>query len=292
MPYIIRPAGSLDPICLTKPYERSWASLSSNIKKWIYLKTLGRMELHHASALHFTSQAEMEGASPLRLAAPGFVVPLGVDLEQIEVEEQSTPFRERYPQFGGKKIVLFLSRLDPIKGLDLLIPAVGSLSERRKDFAFVLAGDGTPAYKEELDMLIKRHGLEERTIFLGFVEGNAKWSLLRNADILVLPSYHENFGLAVLEAMAAALPVVISKEVNIRYEVDQAGAGLVTGLDPRELAHVLEKLLANDNIREEMGHKGALLVRERFRWEKVTRDLVQVYEMILKGEPLPAENVR
>jgi glycosyltransferase involved in cell wall biosynthesis len=277
VPYIIRPAGSLDPICLTKPYERWWVSSTSRAKKQLYLKTLGRMDLQHASALHFTSQAELEAARPLKLRPPGFVVPLGVDLEQIEVKEKSTPFRERYPQLEGKKIVLFLSRLDPIKGLDLLIPALGSLSERRKDFAFVVAGNGTPAYKDELDMLINRHKLEERTIFLGFVEGSAKWSLLREADLFVLPSYHENFGVAVVDAMTAGIPVAISNQVSIHQEVAQAGAGIVTHLDSNAIAGALEQLLDDSDLRREMGEKGTRLVRAKFTWSRVAKEMIEAY---------------
>jgi len=286
VPYVIKPLGALDPACVSKSYDTTWVSLSSRVKKWLYLNTLGRLDLAGASAIHFMSQAEMEASRPLRLRPPGFVVPHGVECGQMEEESTSSRLHERYPQLNGKKVVLFLSRLDPIKGLDLLIPALGDLAPTRKDFAFVLAGLGNSAYEEDVVALVKRHGLQDRTVFLGFVQGEAKRSLLREADLFVLSSYHENFGIAVVEAMAAGLPVVISDQVNICREVRGAGAGLVTGLERKEIATAVELLLEDDNLRQEMGCKGALLVREQFTLEKVVKDLVQVYDQIINGRVL------
>ncbi len=282
VPYIVRPAGSLDPICLRKSYDRWWVSLGSRVKKGIYLNTLGRMDLQYAAALHFTSQAEMEASRPLRLKPPGFVVSPSVELGPVEEGSFQLRLHERHPELDGKTVVLFFSRLDPIKGLNLLIPALGDLARRRKDFAFVLAGSGNSNYEAEVAALVKRHELEDRTVFLGLVEGEAKWSILQEADLLVLPSYHENFGVAVVEAMAAGLPVVISRRVNIWKEVSQAGAGLVTDLDPGEIAAALEQLIADKNLREKMGRRGAALVHEQFNVEKVTKGMVHVYEHIVR----------
>lgn len=281
VPYIIRPAGALDPICLTKSYDRWWVSLNSRVKKQIYLNTLGRMDLEHASAIHFASQAEMEAARPLNLRAPTFIVPSGVDSSVLEVKSALPQRRERYPQLKGKKMVLFLSRLDPKKGLDLLISALGELAGRRKDFAFVLAGSGTKSYEAKVAALVKEQGLGEHTVFVGLVEGKAKWQILREADVFVLPSYRENFGVAVVEAMAAGIPVVISNRVNIHKEIVQAGAGVVTDLNPKEIGVAVEQLLGDGELRREMGKRGSKLVRERFTWEKVTKEMVCKYENIL-----------
>lgn len=283
IPYIVRPAGALDPVCLTRSYDNWWVSLMSRGKKGAYLKTIGRMDLHNASALHFTSLAEMEAARSLRLRPPGFVVPLGVELAPAEGESASLRLRERYPQLGGKRVVLFFSRLDPKKGLDLLVAALGDLASRHKDFSFVLAGGGTSGYTADVVALVERHGLQERTVFLGPVEGSAKWLLLQEADLFVLPSYQENFGVAVVEAMAAGLPVVISNRVNIHREVSQAGAGLVTDLDPKQIAAAVEQLITDGDLRRDMGRKGTLLVRREFTWEKIAKHMLQVYGHVIKG---------
>jgi len=280
VPYIVRPAGSLSPTCLRKSYDRWWVSLWSRVKKGIYLRTLGRLDLTYASVLHFTSRAEMEATGPLGLRPPGVVVPLGVDLRPLETNSASSLLREHYPQLKGKKIVLFLSRLDPIKGLNLLIAALGELARRRKDFSFVVAGSGHNAYEEEVTSLVKKHGLWDRTIFLGFVLGQAKWSLFQEVDLLVLPSYHENFGLAVVEAMAAGLPVIISNRVNIYQQIERAKAGLACDLDAKQIAAAVEKLLVDETLRRKMGQRGAVLVRGRYTSEKGAREMVRIYEQV------------
>ena len=291
VPYVIKPSGALDPTCLNKPYDKRWVSLSSRAKKWLYFRTLGRLDLGRASAVHFMSQAEMEATRPLRLRPPGFVVPLGVECGQLKEESTSLRLRERYPQLDGKKVVLFLSRLDPIKGLDLLVPALGALALRRSDFVFMLAGSGDSAYEAHVAALVKRHGIHDRTVFLGFVQGEVKRSLLREADLFVLSSYHESFSIAIVEAMAAGLPVIVSAQASIWREVSGAGAGLVTGLDRKEITNALDQLLSDENLRKEMGRKGAILVREEFSLAKVVTELVQVYDQIIKGRALTSVSV-
>jgi glycosyltransferase involved in cell wall biosynthesis len=288
VPYIVLPQGSLDPTCLAKSYDSRVASLRSRIMKGVYLRTLGKTDLDRASAIQFTAEAEMEAARPLGLKPPWFIVPLGVDSATDETGRDSLGLRERYPRLKGKKLILFLSRLDPKKGLDLLIPALGELASRREDFAFVVAGSGTQSYEAEVAASVRQHGLEDRTIFLGFVQGAAKWSLLREVDLFVLPSYQENFGVAVGEAMEAGVPVVISDRVNIHREVSRAGAGLVTGLEPTEIAGAIGRLLSDESLRREMGERGKRLVSERFAWDKVVQGVLLMYDQTLKQRPSPA----
>ncbi len=279
VPYLLRPAGMLDPLCITKAYERWWVSLGSRAKKGAYLATLGRVDLGSAAAIHFTSQAEMEAAQFLRLKCPGFVVPIGIDTAQV-AGASSTPFRERYPQLAGKNVVLFLSRLDPKKGLDILIPALAKLAQRRNDFTLVLAGSGEKAYETQVRRLITAYGLHDLTVFPGFVQGEDKWQLLREADVFVLPSYQENFGIAVVEALAAGLPVVMSHRVNIYREIVEAGAGVVTELAPEALAATIDELLSNLSLRQEMGQKGRQIASARFSWEAITSEMQRVYTLI------------
>jgi glycosyltransferase involved in cell wall biosynthesis len=283
IPYLLRPAGALDPICITKAYERRWISLSSQAKKGIYLATLGKMDLRHAAALHFASQAEMEAAQFLRLQCPGFVVPLGTETAQAD-GTSSASMREQYPQLAGKKMILFMSRLDPKKGLDILIPAMAHLARRRNDFTLVIAGSGERVYEAQVHQLVTMYDLHDRTIFTGFMQGEEKWQLLREADIFVLPSYHENFGIAVIEALAAGLPVVISSRVNIYREILEAGAGLVTPLESHALTTTLDGLLNHPSMRHEMGQKGKQLVSTRFSWSAISSEMLRVYTTLLEAK--------
>jgi glycosyltransferase involved in cell wall biosynthesis len=234
----------------------------------------------------------MDAAGYLKLTAPGIVIPMGVELGEIQAKRESPRLRDRYSQLRGKKVVLYLSRLDPKKGLDVLIAALGYLAKRRNDFALVIAGSGTVAYEAEVSSLIEKCGLLDRAVFCGFVQGLDRWALFHEADMFVLPSFKENFGLAIVEAMAAGVPVVISNEVNIHREVSEAGAGLVTDPEPRQVAAAVEQLLANDDARNEMGKKGAMLVSTHFTWEKAARELVQAYETIARRKSSQSHGLR
>jgi len=278
VPYLIRPAGSLDPVLISRPYECWTTTLPSRVKKWAYFRTAGRLDLGGAAGFHFTSRGEMEASGPSRPRAPGYVVPMGVDPHPAA---EAADLRARYPVLAGKKIVLFLSRLDPKKGLDILISALGRLASGRDDFALVVAGSGPAAYERHLAALAADNGLAGRTVFLGLVQGDDKWAVLRDADVFVLPSYRENFGFAVVEALAAGLPVVISDGVNIHREIGDAGAGIVTGLDPEEVGAAVGRLLGDDRLREDMGAAAESLASRRFTWTASAEGITRVYEEVL-----------
>lgn len=270
MPYILRPAGALNQFSLRR----------NPLRKKLHLYFLSRRLVEGAAAMHFTSQREKGEAAYLGNNTRGVVIPLGVDdiYSQLPI---SGKFREKYPLTGDKKIILFLSRIDPKKGLDLLIPALASLRSRYKDFVFVVAGSGDKSFEHKVKSWVREHGLSDITIFTGFVTGAGKLSVLRDADIFVLSSYDENFGLAVTEAMASRLPVVVSDQVHIHKEINSYEAGIVTRLNHMEIAEGIETLLKDDSLRKEMGENGRRLVREKFSWEKIGARLVGLYKSIL-----------
>ncbi len=308
VPYIVRPCGMLDPVPLKKAYESGWGPTSiylkqrflkrkyfkgrylkslyqrrSYLKKILYLIFMEKRNLERAAAIHFTSASEMRATQPYGIGAPGFVVPLGVDVKDGREEVAAGDFREQHPDLDGKKIVLFLSRVDAKKGLDLLIPALGSLAGKSNDFVFVLAGNGPADYEKQIRKLLHDDGLADRTILTGFVQGATKWSILRAASIFVLPSYHENFSVAAVEAMSVGLPVVISDQVGIHEEVSKAGAGLVVPQNRVELTQAIAKLLQDSELREDMGRNARRLVERMFSWERGARELIGIYEDILTG---------
>jgi glycosyltransferase involved in cell wall biosynthesis len=118
---------------------------------------------------------------------------------------------------------------------------------------------------------------------LGFVNGDDKWRVLSEADIFVLPSHHENFPVAVVEALASGLPVIVSDRVMLHREIKEAGAGLVTGLGPAEVAAATEALLEDDDLRTRMAAAAEVLVRERYDWEVVATKTTEVYERVVAG---------
>ena len=278
VPYIVRPAGMLSDETIGNSYLDGPRSTLSRLKKWSYLQTFGKGDLSGAAAIHFTSLAEAETSRTRRAEANSWVIPLGVDVpDQLTID--SSYLRNKIPNIGDGPIVLFLSRIDAKKGLDILIRALAQLKDHR-DFAFVVAGAGTTSYEREIRLLVSNSGLEDRTRFLGMVEGKDKWAVLAGADIFVLPSHNENFGVAVVEAMASELPVVISNRVAIHVDVLDAKAGIVTGLEVNEVATAIDTLLINNDLRRDMGQAGRALAGEKFSWEANGRRIVEMYESV------------
>jgi glycosyltransferase involved in cell wall biosynthesis len=267
LPYLIRPHGTLDPYIhgrhrWRKAMMESWFE-NRNIRK--------------AAALHFTSEEEMRLAAPYIGNAPGAVVPLGVDLREFEPMPHPGRFRERYPEIGDKKIILFLGRINFKKGLDLLVQALARVVRRRRDLHLVLVGPDDDGWGARVKEWLAREGIPDCATFTGMLLGEEKLAALRDAQMFVLSSYSENFGLAVIEAMACGLPVVISDRVNIWREVAAAEAGVVVPCEAEPLAAALERLAESPDLAAAMGRRGQALVARRFQWDSIAQALQDLY---------------
>lgn len=274
IPYIILPCGELNP----------WPLRKSRLLKWSFLKLIGLQILDRAAAIHATSEMEATTLKRLGIKSPIITIPLGIDSVPIDRTLPSGEFRKSHPELDGKKIILFLARIDPIKGLDLLFQATKELASKRTDFVLVIAGSGASSFEKQVRAQVSDMGLDGFVRFYGFLEGDHKQTALRDADLFVLPSYSENFGVGVVEGMAARLPVVISDQVGIHREVREYEAGLVTRCDAQEIAVALERLLDDDSLRRQMGENGRRLVREKFTWSQVGAELLKLYQSILMAE--------
>jgi glycosyltransferase involved in cell wall biosynthesis len=263
VPYVIRPCGMLDPWCLNQ----------GRAKKIVYLKLFDGKHLSRASAISFTTEKEAELAYRAKQQPDGVVIPLGVS--QVNHSQQQP---ENFPFDPDKKVILFLARLDQIKGVDLLLEALVRLKEARNDFLCAVAGSGDAVYEAKVREEVKSRGLSEVVWFGGFVGGDRKQQLLKRASCFVLPSYHENFGVSVAEAMAAGCPVVISDQVNIHQEIFESRAGLVVRCDADELFNALDELLSDEAVRREMGINGQELVREKYDWDRISEKVIALYE--------------
>lgn len=277
IPYILTPEGMLSRECLKR----------SALKKKFYISFFEKNNLNNASAIHFISEEEMRDARirDVRLESRSLVEPYGLDFDAFDdLKNFKGALRKKYPLTEGKKIILFLSRLDPIKGLDILIPALKMLSGKRNDFIFVLAGTGNKNYEKAIRTLLRESGLSTTAILTGFLDGNEKLSAFADADIFVLPSYHENFGMAALEAMAAGLPIVISNKVGIYKLVERAPAGIVTELNAEKLILALNKLLSDDDLRVRMGLRAYRLARDNFDIKKIAHTMQGIYLRLISDK--------
>lgn len=272
VPYIVRPHGTLDPYIYRRRRFRKW------IVETIFQNRVNR----NAAAFHYTTQEEMELAEPYTFGRPGFVAPLGVNLDRFADLPPASDLRQRYPELGDRKIVLFYSRLDFKKGLDILIPAFADAVRRGQDLALVIAGPDHGMEAKAREWVIE-HGVADRCVFTGMLQGAGALSALSGADLFVLPSYSENFGISVIEAMACGLPVLISDRVNIWREVQADGGGVVAPPEIPAFSQHLYELMGDPDLRAAMGSAAKASVAQRFTWDQVAHRLVDVYAAIKDG---------
>jgi len=273
LPYILRPLGTLDPADLRKKKQ---------LKK-IYVSLLERRNIAHAAGLHFTTTQEAKISERFGLSTKDLVIPLGVNPpENIRDENlvnilQSQGIEVKHP------IILFMSRIEPKKGLDLLLPALEKLLAEGIDFQFILAGANPqdPNYEAKIYSQIKASPIAKFTKITGFVTGEIKTSLLQIADLFVLPSYYENFGIAVAEAMVAGTPVVISDQVHICQDVASAEAGWVGSCKIDDMATLIKSALQSEAERKRRGLNAKELAKNSYSWQAIATQTIQAYEKII-----------
>ncbi len=268
VPYICRPLGQL---C-------EWVLQRSALKKKIYLSLIERANLNGCQGLHFTSIQEQQEAAKLCLTAPSFVLPHGLATAP-EIPDAHYQLRQHLQLPAEEPILLYMSRLHPKKGLDLLIPAVKQLTRHR--FTLVIAGSGTPEYEVYVDDCLKQAGLQERTRRLGFVTGELKQLLLQGSDLFVLTSHSENFGVAVLEAIAAGLPCIVTPGVALASVVQEHQLGYVPNLEISAISSAIEAYLQDSAARQAMGLRGRKLALEKYGWDSVVSQLISIYQDIV-----------
>lgn len=275
IPYIIAPHGSLDPW----NYERSSAG---NIRlKRLYERWFDLPNLNAASAIHYTAAEERDRASSLELISPSFIVPNGLDWELFKSLPARGQLRGRWG-VGDAPTVLFVGRIHPMKGLDLLIPAFDFLRREVPNARLVIAGPENDNYGQHLRGWVAELGLDSAIHFVGPLWGPELVQAYVDADVFCLPSYAENFGMTVVEAMASAAPVVISDEVKIHGDISEGQCGLVTRCDVDELSSALMTLLRDADRCKNMGRAGRQLVKARYSWPGIVQALGRQYESVIK----------
>ena len=244
VPHIFRPCGMLDP----------WSLAHHRARKLVYMAWRLRRNLNQASAIHLTTAAECEAVGHLGLTVPVIVEPLGVDLDEFNPLPPPGTFRQLFPKLLDRRCILFFGRICPKKGVHLLLEALAVLKDQSA--MLVLVGPVDEGYQETLDAIISKHQLGERVLFAGMVTGRARVAVLADCDLFVLPSFQENFGVAVVEAMASKCPVIVSSEVAIARDVAEWGAVRLLPLEVRGLAAVMDEWLANPSKRRQAGDHG------------------------------------
>jgi glycosyltransferase involved in cell wall biosynthesis len=265
VPYVVSPHGMLDPFNLKQ----------KRLKKRLYLLLRLRRTLRHAAAIHFTDEVERDLAAPVTSGPPAIVEPIGIDLTEFADVPPRGTFRSRYPAIGERPVVLFLGRLHPKKAPDLLVEAFAQA--QTSGAILVLAGPDSDGYRAELESLVRQRGLTERTVFTGMLRGAERVAALAEADVFALFSHQENFGVAVVEALACGTPVLISDQVNIHRKITTADVGAVARVDLSEMAALLTKWLNDPALRRAASERARPFVAANYDAQRIAARWAEHY---------------
>jgi glycosyltransferase involved in cell wall biosynthesis len=212
-----------------------------------------------------------------------FVLPNGVDLTEFRDLPSRDELEVRYPHLQGKVVALFMGRIHLQKGLDVLIPALEKAIKEVPSLHLVIAGPDERNYRAVIEQSVREAKLTSAVDFVGSVFGQDKRLALGGADFFVLTSHHEGDSVAVKEAMAAGLPVLVSRACCFP-EISDQGMGIIVTQDVDEIADGLIRLGESKELRRSMGMKARLFINNCYRWEDIVDRLIGIYQDILAGK--------
>ena len=274
IPYIVSPHGMCEPFEMAR---KGW-------KKKMYFNLIEKHTLRGAAAIHAITNAEKDDCEQLQTCSQVRVIPNGVDIYPPLLNHLVECYlpRELAVLPSQNPVLLFMGRLHPKKGLDLLIPAFAQVLQRHPEAWLVLAGPDPVGYRQTLIKLAQSFQVQDRVLFPGMVTGLYKRALLQRADLFALPSYSEGFSVAILEALAAAKPVVITQSCYFN-EVLSAGCGRVVDSNVSQLTQALNELLDLDcPTRSILGQRGRELVDQLYTWPSIADRMGDLYHSVMK----------
>ena len=200
-----------------------------HLKKWIYWLIVEYKVLRDAKKVFYTTKEEMLQAreSFFLYCCNEKIINHGIYGVEVDKHKHSACFKSLFPEIKDKKILLYLGRIHPVKGIDDLIKAYAATKDANESHYLLIAGPDQVGFRKELQQLELELGVENKIIWTGNLPGEVKWGAYQCAEALILPSHQENFGMVVPEALSCGLPVLISDKVNIWKEVLEDGAGIV-----------------------------------------------------------------
>lgn len=268
LPYIITPRGMLEP----------WSLGQKKIKKFFAMFLYQRRNLDNSKCIHATSEMEAINLRKLGLKSPIAIIPNGINLDE---------FPNSYPQKETrKKKILFLSRIHKKKGIENLIFAWSDIIKQLKsNWVIEIIGNGEEEYINKLNILIQSKNLDSEITIKKPIFGKEKILKFREASLFVLPTYSENFGIVIAEALASYTPVITTEGAPWEeLEVNNCGKWIKIGVDPLKEA-LIEMLKKDENELILMGKNSRNLVEKKYSMEAVASQMIDLYEWILeKGE--------
>ncbi len=278
VPYLLSVHGMLD----------DWSMSQRTLKKRVYLAMFARRLLDAAAAVHFTADAELVQARKWFSNPKTAVLPCLVDLDPMEQLPGPELAMQLLPaDLQNSPKVLFLGRLHEKKGVDILIRALSILQDASPACILLIAGTGEPAYEQHLQRLVEKLKLKDRVLFLGLITGKQKLSLCQASDVFALPTQQENFGLAIVEAMACGMAVLTTSGTDIWKEIQTAGA-VITDRTPQAFAREIKILLDNPVDRVSRGVRGRQWVFDRLAAAPLGKKYEALYQSLAsqkRGSP-------
>ncbi|HEY1217210.1 MAG TPA: glycosyltransferase [Bryobacteraceae bacterium] len=282
IPYIVFPHGMLDP------YFKSAYPLK-HLKKLAYWLSAEYRVLKGANYVLFTSQAEKELAEktfPIYQWTP-HVVPYGADTPHIQKAEALRAFYEAAPDLEGKRFLLFLGRIHPKKGVDLMLEAFAQTADLDPELHLVIAGPDQVGWRQELQTIVDKAGLTSRVHWPGMLKGPLKWGAFYACEAFILPSHQENFGIAVAEALACGKPVLLSDQVNIAPDIKADSVGLVEADTLDGTLNLFRRWHAlSSGERAQMYAQAPVTFRTRYDMKENAKIILRLFGKELKKHPL------
>lgn len=274
VPYVVRPLGVLN---------RWGMENRRRFVKALSFRLFDLPMLRKASAMHYTSRMEMEDASRFGLKNLQRVIPIGMDLSPFDSLPQREVFSARFSETASSRNILFLSRVDEKKGIDLLLEAFARIATQRPDIRLVICGSGDTSLTAKLQSQAASLGIVPRVTWAGQVAGELRLAAFSAAEMFVLPSHSENFGIALLEAMAAGLPCVSTDQVALALDAVRDKAVVLADRNPGAIAAKMEALLDSPQDRQRLGQSARILSHSEYSLPAMGKALHDMYREIVKN---------
>jgi glycosyltransferase involved in cell wall biosynthesis len=274
--------GNLNLVVSPRGAFSEWAMTHGSLMKKVFWPVLQRPALEHAACFHATAESEYEDIRRLGFRQPVAIIPNGIDIPALDAKTHS-----------DSRTLLFLGRIHPKKGLDLLLPAWQQVQNRFPEWRMVIAGSdngyfGESGYLNELQNLVQKLGLK-RIEFVGELRGSKKMQAYHDAELFILPTYSENFGMTVAEALAAGTPAIVSKGAPWNGLTAQRAGWWIDVGSASLIACLKDALSRSPADLEAMGVRGRSWMDSDFSWERIGTQMVDTYRWLLdRSLPVPA----
>lgn len=270
-PFIISPRGVL---------YKDAINIKSKFIKLLYFNLIAKHYLKRANAIHYTTEDEKENVFQ-GINNNSIIIPNGIDLNYFNNLPPRNSFKNKYPVLKDKKYILFLGRIHKQKGIDLLIEAFKLISNEYSDLYLVIAGPDSVGYRKEIEKSLEKDNLLNEVIFTGMLLGREKLSAYVDAEMFILPSYFENFGMSVVEAMACGTPVIVSNKVGICQESKNSKSGIVVSNDSCSIYEAIKLLLDDKRLSGRISNNEKNMIEKYYNINNVVEKIITTYDKFI-----------